>query len=70
MGMCWLEVKVVYMVVVMSVVMCVCVVCGGVVDVCVVIKGVMGFCGDDVSMSRLRCGFCLCGSGCVVFCGV
>ncbi len=48
-------------------------VCGGVGDVCVVIGGVMGSCGDLMSMSRIVCCFCLCGSGgggCVVFCGV
>ena len=46
----------------------------GVGDVCVVIGSLMGFCGDVVSMSCLRSGFCLCNSGCwdgsVVFCGV
>ncbi len=42
---------------------CVSGICGGVGDVCVVIGGVMGFCGGVVSLSLLRCGFCLCGSG-------
>ncbi len=52
---------------------CLCGVCGGdeclggvlvgVCDICVVIGAVMGFCGDVVSMSRLCCGFCLCGCG-------
>ncbi len=37
-------------------------VCGGVGDVSVVIGGFTGFCGDAVSMSRQRCGFCPCGS--------
>ncbi len=46
-------------------------VCGNVGDISVMIGGVMGFSGHVVSISCLRCGFCLCGSvvgGCILWC--